>query len=104
MLAVQPLELLGIEYRRVRADALEGETALDLLEREQLLPAVVGPAEQRQEVDQRRRQEAEVPIGCDRGGAVALRKTRAVRAQDHRHVREPWRRPAGSLVEEELPR
>ena len=85
--AVQPVELLVVERRRARADALEREP-LDQLRRAHHGRLVVeAPAEQREEVHQRRRAGSLSPEDVDRDGAVALRELLAVVPEDVRDVR-----------------
>ena len=60
------------------------------------------PAQQRQEIPKRLRQEAFLGISGDAGGAVALGEPRAVRPQDERHVRKRGRRPVERLINQNL--
>ena len=86
--AVHPLELLGVEDRRRRVDALEREEPDQLLAREQLALGVEVPAEQREEVDDRLGQVAGLAQLLDARGAVALGEALAVGAEEQRQVRE----------------
>ena len=85
---VHPEELLRIEDRRRRADALERELALHLLARQDLAVLARRPAEEGEEVDERLGQDALVAPLLDGRGAVALRELLAVGAEDHAEVRE----------------
>ena len=85
--AVHPVELLVVERRRARDDALEREALDELGRRHDRGLVVVAPAEQREEVHQRGREVAVLAEGVDRHRAVALRELLAVRAVDVRHVR-----------------
>ena len=86
--AVHPLELLGVEDRRRRIDALEREEADQLLAREQLALGVEVPAEQREEVDDRLGEVAGLAQLLDAGRAVPLREALAIGAEEQRQVRE----------------
>ena len=83
--AVHPVELLVVERRRARADALELEPLDQLAPRHDRRLVVVAPAEQREEVEERRRQVAVRAEVVERP-RVALRQLAAVVAVDVRHV------------------
>ena len=87
MHAVQPLELLVVEGRRARADAIQREALDQLLRRHLGGLVVVRPAEQREEVHQRLGDVAGVPELVDRLRAVALGELLAVVAEHVRDVR-----------------
>ena len=85
--AVQPVELLVVERRRARHDALERESLDELVPRHDRRLVVVAPAEQREEVDQRRREVAGVAEVVERHGVPPLRQLAPVVAVDVRNVR-----------------
>ena len=85
--AVQPRQLLVVEDGRARRDALEREELQQLVAREDLRLVVVGPAEPREEVDERLRDVALLAEVLDRLRAVALGELLAVAAEDVGGVR-----------------
>ncbi len=99
VLAVHPMELLRIEDRRVLLQPLERERLHQLRDVEEQLAVAAGtPAEEREEVRHRLRQDPLVLIVGHGGGAVALAELLAVGAEDHRHVAEDGhRRPEGMV-------
>ena len=96
------VELLEVEDRRARADALEREAFDELRDAHDLGAIVVAPAEEREEVDERL---GEVALGAellDRGCTVALRELLAVGAEDVGDVPVPRERGAESLEDLDL--
>jgi hypothetical protein len=87
VLLIEPAELLGIELRGAAADVIEIEPFDELVHREHLLVAV-RPAEPGEVVVQGLGQVAVVEVLHDAHGAVALRETFAVLAEDHRDMAE----------------
>ncbi len=85
VLLVGPEHLVRVERRRRLVAVLDVEQAHQLLETEDLLVAV-RPAEAREVVEQRLRQEAHVAVLQHADRAVALGELRAVGAEDHRQV------------------
>ena len=84
---VQPVELRVVELGRARADPLEREPRDELVAAHDRRLAVRRPAEQREEVDECRRQVAVLAELLGRDGAVPLRELLPVRSEHHRHVR-----------------
>ena len=104
VLGIDPVELLGVEGRRVLRDAVERELAGQDIARNDRGLAVERPAEQRQIVDEGIGQVAGVAVLLHRGGAVALGEFLAVGAQDHGDVRERRHGRAEGLVDHDLAR
>ena len=77
-----------VEARGRRSDALEREERRHLGERHALAVLARRPAEEREEVHERLRQEALRLELLHAGGAVPLAELLAVRAEDHPEVRE----------------
>ena len=86
VLLVGPQQLVRVQRRRRLVDVDDVEQLRHLLEREDLLVAM-RPAEAPEVVEQPLRQEAVVAVLEHADRAVPLRQLRAVRTQDHRHVR-----------------
>ena len=85
--AVHPVELLVVEGRRARHDALQREALEQFLARHDRRLVVVAPAKQREEVEQRGGQVALVAEVVERDRVAALRQLATVGTVDVRHVR-----------------
>ncbi len=100
--AVHPVELGVVEGGRALADPLEREPLDQLVPRHDRRLAVGRPAEQREEVHQRRRDVAGCAELVHRDGAVPLRELLAVLAEDVRDVRVGRNLGAQSLQDQDL--
>src|SRR3546814_18634909 len=98
VVAVEVLQLHEVEARRRLADRVEVEPFDGLLGGDDLVVAMA-PAEAQQIVAQRLRQVAQVAVGVDAEGAVALRQLGPVGPVDQRTVGEGRRFPVPRLVE-----
>ncbi len=104
VLGIDPVELLGVEGRRVLGDAVERELAGQDIARDDRGLAVERPAEQRKVVDEGVGQVAGVAVLLHRGGAVTLGELLAVGAQDHGDVSKRGHGRAEGLVDHDLTR
>ena len=104
VLAVQPLELLGIEHAGARVHPLEREPLDQLGDGHHGRVVVVAPSHQHQVVDERLGQDAAVTEFLDRDGAVAFRELLLVGAEHHGQVRVGRRLGLERGVDRELAR
>ena len=104
VLGVDPIELLGIEGRRVLGDAVERELAGQDIARDDRGLAVERPAKQRQVVDEGVGKVTGVAVLLHRSCAVALGELLTVGAQDHGDVGERGHGRAEGLVDHDLAR
>ena len=104
VLGIDPVELLGVEGRRVLGDAVERELAGQDIARDDRGLAVERPAEQCQIVDEGVGQVTGVAVLLHRGGAVALGELLAVGTQDHGDMGECGHGRAEGLVDHDLAR
>ena len=104
VLGIDPIELLGVEGRRVLGDAVERELAGQNIARDDRGLAVERPAEQCQVVDERIGQVAGIAVLLHRGGAMALGELFAVGAQNHGDVGERRHGRTEGLVNHDLTR
>ena len=104
VLGIDPVELLGVEGRRVLGDAVERELAGQDIARDDRSLAVERPTKQRQIVDEGIGQVAGVAVLLHRGGTVALGELLSVGAQNHGDVGERGHGRAEGLVDHDLAR
>ena len=104
VLGIDPVELLGVEGRRVLGDAVERKLAGQDVARDDRGLAVERPAEQRQVVDEGVGKVAGVAVLLHRSCAVALGELLTVGAQDHGDVGERGHGRAEGLVDHDLAR
>ena len=104
VLGIDPVELLGVEGRRVLGDTVERELTGQDIARDDRGLAVERPAEQRQVVDEGVGQITGVAVLLHRGSAVALGEFFAVGTQDHGDVGECGHGRAEGLVDHDLAR
>ena len=104
ILGIDPVELFGVEGRRVLGNAVERELTGQNIARDDRGLAVERPAEQRQVVNERVGQVAGVAVLLHRGGAVAFGELLAVGTQDHGDVGERGNGGAEGLVNHDLAR
>ena len=101
-LAVQPEQPVAVEHGAALLDRRKVETLFELLQGEDLLLGAGRPAEEREVVDQRLRQEALGAVVRDRRLGLALAHLRAVGVQDERQVRELRHVVAERLEQEDV--
>ena len=104
MLAVQPLELLGIEHAGARVHPLQRESLDQLRDGHHRRVVVKAPADEREVVDERLRQHSAVAELLHRDGAVALGELLLVGAEHHGQVRVRGRLGLEGGVDGELAR
>ena len=102
VLAVHPLQLLRIEDRRLFLQPVGREQLDHLFERHHLAISPGRPAEEREEIDHRARQDPLVAVIADRGRPVSLAQLLAVEPVNHRDVRELRQLGAERAVEQDL--
>ena len=99
---VEPFELRAVKDGVRPAHSLEREFLHQLACAQKFLIASRRPSQQGQEIAQRFRQKALVAVGNHACRAVSLRKPRAVRAEDQRHVRKQRRLRPKRAVQQDL--
>ena len=103
VLTVHPLELLRIEYRCGRIQAIEGEVLDRVLTRENVAAVGRGPSQQGQVVDHCIGEKPLIGVRRNRCRSVALRQFRPVLAEDEGDVGEFGDGPAERAIDQHLP-
>src|SRR5271155_1381430 len=102
ILRVVPLQLRAIEYRIRPAHARKRKPLDQFRSPHEFAVIARGPSQQRQKIPERLRQKSFVRIRSHARRPVPLRKPRAVRPQNQRHVRENRRRRPQRVIDQHL--